>query len=877
MMHGLHLHIAQTLDRLLRERRVVVFYDLREEFRPFFDELDVVGTGVGDLPRVCIHDTLTHVARFEGSFFALKAAVEPILAAQRPEPVLVYVAGYAKERLGKLRAPANPNTAQGKDVWNVLFELDCAGKSYEPSLRGLARNELRRRYTDGDIDEMLAPESLTYHDVVRFLLDESGAGGGPASLVKLVLGNGSSEELICRWLANEARDAELEAKQAAPELLKLVQARLGLSLADVSLAKARHQTLRYVLVNEFRSDLGGKAPDQLDVVPAPPTKEELQRIRDVAERLRREHPDAYSDIADGIERELNLPALKIDAEALGTIDTFRFEEAVLLEHAAKLIADAQYERALELVLARRRSFWVDRSLGRLGQWETCRLMAELGREVVRVQGSVRRVQGGASGTLNPEPRTLVEGYASDWYRADLAQRALESWVAKLEDEPEPALEKALGLVRRNHEALLKEMTQGYTAALAAAGWSVNGVLHQTRIYAELVEPVRGRVAYFFVDAMRFEMAADLVEQLEGAQGLRLVPAVGVLPSITPLGMAALLPGASSSFSVVDHKGKLAARIGDTVMQGLGERMKYLKAVRPDAVDVDLGDLLQKSSRTLERRLADTPLVIVRSQSIDGLGEMDGGLLARQIMDTVIGNLARAIRKLARIGVEHFVITADHGHQFSIRKEEDMLMDKPGGETVDQHRRCWAGRGGHTPAAATRVSGAELGYDTDLDFIFPKGLAVFRAGGDLAFHHGGPSLQEMIVPVVTLRIPSAAAETTPGTKVTLEGYPSVLANRTFGMRVLVAADLFSQKPIPVRLVLLAGGLEVGLCGMALDAELDRASGVLMVQPGEPANVAMMLTRDMLDERPVKKIRIVAQDPATDAVLAQSGDIDVKLGM
>ena len=168
MMHGLHQHIAKALDRLLRERRVVVFYDLRQEFQPFLDELDVVGTGVAGLPRVCVHDTLTHVARFEGSFFALKAAVEPILAAQRPEPVLVYVPGYAKEKLGKLRGPATSN-AQGKDVWNVLFELDCAGKSYEPSLRGLARNELRRRYTDGDIDEMLAPESLTYHDVVRFL------------------------------------------------------------------------------------------------------------------------------------------------------------------------------------------------------------------------------------------------------------------------------------------------------------------------------------------------------------------------------------------------------------------------------------------------------------------------------------------------------------------------------------------------------------------------------------------------------------------------------------------------------------------------------------------------------------------------------------
>ena len=866
MMHALHQHIASTLDRLLGERRVVVFYDPRQEFQAFLDELDVVGTGAVDLPRVRVHDTLAHVARFDGSFFGLKAAVEPILAAQHPETLLVYVPGYAKEKLGKLRGPATSN-AQGRDLWNVLFELDCGGKSYEPSLRGLARNELRRWYTDGDIDQLLAPESLTYHDVVSFLR-ESGEGEGRASLVKLVLGNGSSEELVCRWLVDHESgrlDAELESKQATPELLRLIQARLGLGFApDVGLARARHKTLCYVLVNEFRSDHGGTLPAQLAVVSSPSTKEETQRVREVAERLRRDYPDAYSDIADGIEREFNLPALKFPADALGATDTFRFEEGVLLEHAAALIADAHYDRALKLVVARRRSFWVDRSLGRLGQWETCRLMADLGREIGRVRPLLKKTNG--------TPKSWVENYAGDWYRADLAQRALESWLAKLGDEPEPTLDKALGLVRRDHEALLKEMSLGYTSSLTSAGWSVGGVLHQTRIYPDFVEPVRGRVAYFFVDAMRFEMAADLVEQLEGAQEVRLVPATGALPSITPIGMAALLPGASSSFSVVDNKGKLAARIGDTVMPGLAERMKYLKAVRPDAVAVDLGELLQKSTRALEKRLGDALLVIVRSQSIDGLGEMDGGLLARQIMDTVIGNLARAVRKLARAGVEHFVITADHGHQFSIRKEEDMLMDKPGGDTVDQHRRCWAGRGGHAPPAATRVSGANLGYDTDLDFIFPKGLAVFRAGGDLAFHHGGPSLQEMIVPVVTLRIPLAMTETAAGSRVTIEDHPNVLTNRTFSIRVVVAGDLFTQEPVPMRLVLLAEGLEAGRSGMALDAEFDRASGILLVQPGKPANVAMMLARDEF-----KTIRIVAQDPATDAVLAQSGDIDVKLGI
>ena len=76
----------------------------------------------------------------------------------------------------------------------------------------------------------------------------------------------------------------------------------------------------------------------------------------------------------------------------------------------------------------------------------------------------------------------------------------------------------------------------------------------------------------------------------------------------------------------------------------------------------------------------------------------------------------------------------------------MTMEKPGGSAVDQHRRCWAGHGGKTSAGCLRVSGAELGYDTDLEFVFPEGLAVFAAGGDLAFHHGGISLQSWSSPL-----------------------------------------------------------------------------------------------------------------------------------
>ena len=193
-----------------------------------------------------------------------------------------------------------------------------------------------------------------------------------------------------------------------------------------------------------------------------------------------------------------------------------------------------------------------------------------------------------------------------------------------------------------------------------------------------------------------------------------------------------------------------ARVGDTTLPDLKARKKYFAAHVPSSVDLELGELQTLSKARLARRLGTAERVVVRSQEIDMMGELGQDMLARRVMDAVIGDVARAIRKLGAAGVERFVVSADHGHLFARPREDDMKTDNPGGDTVDLHRRCWIGRGGADPMGTVRVSAATLGYASDLDFVFPTGLGVFKAGGGLSYHHGGISLQELIVPVVTLR-------------------------------------------------------------------------------------------------------------------------------
>ncbi len=849
MTHQLHNCLSNHLDSALRKDRVLVFYDSRSDFVPFMNELQEVGTGLGDLPRVCISDTLAHVARFEGSFFALKARIEPVVSADKPEALLVYVPGLVRDR-----------------ATSVLMEVERAGQVYgdapSHSLKSIARRLLRDDYTDGDIDEMLSPDSLSYADVVRYL-GSSDSGGG--SLLKLVLQGSTGEQLITHWLTSEKKDQEIVSKLAEPELFRLVQSRIGLQIEEgTSLDKARHQAIRYLLVNEFRSDLKCVAPNILNIIPKYSRKDDLKHVAEVVNFIRTNHSEAYIEWADRIESELGLADIGIDPRNLGSIDTFRFEERRLMHHAASLVSDADFTAALEVVAARGHSFWVDQPefLSRFAQWEVCRLMAELGSAIEAVRPSL--------GKMPTSARKWIEAYAQPegWHCVDRLHRAIEVLVSKLEDELEEPLERALTVTRANHEELLKEMAHGFTDALVDSAWSTTGVLHQTNIYSELVEPAGGRVAYFFVDAMRYEMGVDLVEQLAGAEELQIQPAAAVLPSITPMGMAALLPGASKSYSVVEHKNALASKIDDQVMPALRERLNLLKAIRPDSTEILLDKLLLWTGGRVAKALGDSSLVVVRSQEIDAFGEGGHELAARQVMDSVIGNIARAVRKLSKLGIERFVITSDHGHQFSLRKAEDMLMDRPGGDEVDQHRRCWAGHGGQTPAAAVRVSGAELGYQTDLDFIFPRGLAVFRAGGDLAFHHGGCSLQEMVVPVISLRMPNSEGAIQTTSKVLIEGYPAILTNRTFGCRLTFAGDLLDQKPLAAKVILLGDGQEVGRAGMAPDAKFDRATATIILEPQVEVNIGMMLSSDSS-----KKIRIIVQDPETDAVLGQSEEIEV----
>ena len=847
-MHPLYQYIVGQLAEQIRQYGIVVWYDPSGEFQEFVDELRG-RSSINEVATVSLEGISVHLLTFTGSLYELRLLAEPLTSGDEPEPMLLYLPGIVQNMHG-----------------SALMELEKSGHVFfNKGLKRVARDVLLRIYTDGVIDELLAPAHVTYGDLARVLADAT-AQSSPSMLKAIFHTVSTHGDILAEWLAQDSFDAAIADKQAAMELVRLIQARLGLKLSsEMPLAKLRAVTQRFVLFGELRMSICGVLPAVLEPVEGPATEKAALAAQTLASLLRKEYPAEYVTMSDRVAQELHLTMATMGVAIFRSIDTFRVQEQVVLAQATAAISAGQFDTVGNLLEQHLKSFWLERFVNRQALWEVAKCMAELGKTSLEVRTELA--------VVGAEPDEWLSAYTKEvgWFRVDQAQRRLESWVAILEEEPD---ERALQVVRREYEQTTHAMAVGFSKALQQSAWMPKLLLQQQSVYRTEVEPQLKPVAYFLIDSLRYEMGLELAARLPKEAETKLTPVLTTIPSITTVGMAALLPGASDRFSVIERKSKLGSLVGDAFLPDLAARRKYAALMIAGQVDISLDELLGLSVAKLAKKIEGAQVLIVRSQEIDLAGEVNSNFQARNVMDTVINNLARAIGKLSQTGIERIVLAADHGHLFFAgERDESMRIDSPGGNTVELHRRCWIGYGGATPAGCVRVSAAALGYDSELEFVFPKGTAVFKAGGDLAYHHGGLSLQEMVVPVLTVRMPVRLPERAPANLLTVTGTPEVVATRIIKAIFQVGeGNLFADK-IRIRPLLMSGCKQVGSVGMVIDGDYDQVSGCINLLAGIPVTVAFLL-----NDESVNVLRVVAQDPDTDAELYRSpGDIPVRLGI
>ena len=286
---------------------------------------------------------------------------------------------------------------------------------------------------------------------------------------------------------------------------------------------------------------------------------------------------------------------------------------------------------------------------------------------------------------------------------------------------------------------------------AVSEWKSDTVDSASSFFEKRLRPIvrtgQRKAVVIISDALRYEVADELKARIrqEDRFEAELTHMLGMLPSFTQLGMAALLPHETLELSGDGSK----ARADGQATDGAINRRKLLAKVSGQVVKAD--DLLSLSAQDARTLVSSHQILYVYHNRIDAIG--DNAATESQVFDAVektLTELVEIVKKLANSNARTNVfITADHGFQYQDAGLEDAgyLSETPHGDFYIK-RRYVIGRDLPESGGLKKFTSAQLGLQGDFDVQIPKSThRIRRAGEGTRFVHGGATLQEIVVPLL----------------------------------------------------------------------------------------------------------------------------------
>lgn len=748
-------HLEADLRSKIRQNGVVTWLDADGHYTAFVDRL--TARRAEDARSVPFA-----VLPYRGSHLALMLAAEGLAAGVERTPLLIHLPSFNPDRV--------------KD--SPALELYEAGKSYRIGLDRLVTDAAAGRVQPDVITAFLAEPNLTLERAdswLAALLDDR-AGGLAAQLQAMSLQALVDDLLASGFVAGRVRfDVELAV------IWDQLGARTGMTAGwrEHALSTRRgpedvaFALCSWALCVEYLSDLG-RAPVGVRLQPLvglPPAL--VSACCSLAVHLRERQPRAYARWADETEVWLADEVAAAKPRDLGKIDTLRFEEDVVLRGALDAMATAPEDWAQVLSWADARlgragargaSFWVSQDDGRLAAWQLIAAAARLGQAIVEAGTQLNARAGLAA---------AVDLYVARGARVDQAHRHLEQLRASRGHTALPerdAVRARVADARTAWRHWADGWAREFSAMCREEGFLPKPALQQRTLFDEVVKPMtveNGVTALFVVDALRYEMAEELYRTLSdtAASTVQLRARLAELPTVTEVGMNVLAPVASN--------GRLRPAMPEGKVLGFstGEFRVHDPETRRRAMAdrvggatcplLTLDEVLARDATSLKQSVARAKLVLVHSQEIDTAGEHGVG---PNVFEGVLQKLRAAWQLLREAGVRRFVITADHG--YLLLDETASELAQPHGRKVDAKRRHAFSLVAADHDDEARVSLADLGYDGAVGHImFPVTTRIFSTGRrGMSFVHGGNSLQERVIPVLTIVHRAAAGGDTQQYKV-----------------------------------------------------------------------------------------------------------------
>ncbi len=639
-----------------------------------------------------------------------------------------------------------------------VLEMYEPGVRFRKALDTLIREAAVSRVPPAEVDAFLS-KNPTLQQADAWL---SQAGARNASGLEGIL-HASGESLVVQGLTSSASTLHDRVKltEDVATLQSYLHTLTGLDEAwvtefapprSIRAGQSRHSVAEvldalgaWLLCVEYVHDL--KRPPHLQSLhrlrelPKPLVK----KVSELLDQLRSQEPDAYVRLAEEVESFLAGELEVMTAEDLGHVDTFREEENRVLSGAVEALRAGDWKKADDFCKVRHgeKSFWLKRDQTRRWAWSLVAAAATFGQTIAEHATPFAGVR-----SLSE----AVDRYAADAFVVDRAHRRWEQFRLSVETHRLPhygPLQEVALELRRLHRKWADDLARAFTACCSEHGFLPPSALRQRSLYDDVVHPLTQtgeKVAYFMIDAFRFEMATELVEELKASGNMvDLKPRLAELPTITSVGMNALAPVAQGEKLVIAgtfngfKASEFAVRTPELRARAIGAR-----SVGQPALLLKLTEASDTTTAALSRKLGSHRLIVVHSKEIDDAGEANVGL---QTFESTLRQIKAAWHHLQLAGVKHFVFTADHG--FLLQDETTEL--KKFGKKTDPSRRHVLDDQPRREQGMVPVSLSSLGYEgLDGYLLFREDTAVFDTGTPGAnFVHGGNSPQERIIPVLTV--------------------------------------------------------------------------------------------------------------------------------
>ncbi|PNV62530.1 BREX-1 system phosphatase PglZ type A [Clostridium sp. chh4-2] len=354
-------------------------------------------------------------------------------------------------------------------------------------------------------------------------------------------------------------------------------------------------------------------------------------------------------------------------------------------------------------------------------------------------------------------KAMTDRYCSSDCLVDTAYRHFYTSYDKLEDTG--AFEQLRDLIENiyTNEYLGKQLPS-WNAGIVGED-ALSALPLQRDFFSRYVKYNKDRTVVIISDAMRYEVGRELFVKMQDDPKCtaKIESMLSTLPSYTRLGMAALLP--HSSLELTDDGKELVDGVycTDTV-----SRQTVLQTAVKDSCCVQFDEIKNMKKAGLREIFTGKQVVYIYHDHIDVRGEhMEDEVFAA--CEEAITEIYDLIHKIAtNANSLHFIVTADHG--FIYKRDKVTESDKIGGVTDKNSivkRRYIVSK---QPVQDDGIHNLGLGYilgNNDGKIVsFPCSTSVFKTpgSGGQNYVHGGSSPQEMMVPVIDIKMEKGHMET-----------------------------------------------------------------------------------------------------------------------